>query len=59
MFLVWDFELPTWIEELAETGDAGALGQVFDEHITTRDGQAYTERYTACQTASGEWVLQG
>lgn len=35
MFLVWDFELPAWVTDLAETGDAGALGAVFDEHITT------------------------
>ncbi|PCC73655.1 Endo-1,4-beta-xylanase, GH35 family [Nannocystis exedens] len=35
MFLVWDFELPGWVTELGESGDAEALGAVFDEHITT------------------------
>jgi endo-1,4-beta-xylanase len=34
MFLVWDFELPAWIVELADPGDDDALGAAFDEHIT-------------------------
>ena len=35
MFLVWDFELPAWIVELAEAGDYAAVEAAFDEHITT------------------------
>ncbi|HVI00519.1 MAG TPA: endo-1,4-beta-xylanase, partial [Enhygromyxa sp.] len=35
MFLIWDFALPEWVIELHESGDAIALEQVFDEHITT------------------------
>ncbi|WP_460946405.1 endo-1,4-beta-xylanase [Okibacterium endophyticum] len=35
MFLVWDFELPQWVLDIAETGDADQLGEVYDEHITT------------------------
>jgi endo-1,4-beta-xylanase len=35
MFLVWDFELPWWIVELAEGGDYDAVGAAYDEHITT------------------------
>ena len=34
-FLVWDFELPQWVTDLAASGDAAALGQVYDDHITT------------------------
>ncbi len=35
MFLVWDFELPWWIVELADGGDYEAVGAAYDEHITT------------------------
>ncbi len=35
MFLVWDFELPQWVMDIAATGDSEALGDVYDEHITT------------------------
>ena len=35
MFLVWDFELPEWVLDIAATGDAEALGAVYDDHITT------------------------
>lgn len=35
MFLIWDFALPEWVLELHESGDAAALGDVFDQHITT------------------------
>jgi endo-1,4-beta-xylanase len=35
MFLVWDFELPQWVLDVAATGDAEALGAVYDDHITT------------------------
>jgi endo-1,4-beta-xylanase len=34
MFLVWDYELPEWVLDIAATEDALALGQVYDEHIT-------------------------
>ncbi|MFC0681356.1 endo-1,4-beta-xylanase [Lysobacter korlensis] len=35
MFLVWDFELPQWVLDIAATGDAETLGAVYDDHITT------------------------
>ncbi|BDI23006.1 endo-1,4-beta-xylanase [Herbiconiux sp. L3-i23] len=35
MFLVWDFELPEWVMEIAESGDVDELGDVYDEHIST------------------------
>jgi endo-1,4-beta-xylanase len=35
MFLVWDFELPPWVLDVAATGNAEALGAVYDDHITT------------------------
>lgn len=35
MFLVWDFELPAWVQDLAATGSADEVGQVFDDHIST------------------------
>jgi endo-1,4-beta-xylanase len=35
MFLVWDFELPQWVLDIAAAGDAEALGAVYDDHIST------------------------
>lgn len=35
MFLVWDFELPAWLVELAATDGAEAVGDALDEHIET------------------------
>jgi endo-1,4-beta-xylanase len=35
MFLVWDFELPAWLDELARTRGADALGDALDRHIGT------------------------
>lgn len=32
--------------------------RVFDQTYTPRGGQAQTQRYTACQSASGEWLVQ-
>lgn len=45
-FLVWDFELPSWVQALAERGDARALGQALDEHIATVVGR-YRDRVDA------------
>lgn len=39
--------------------DNGPVCRTFDQTITTGGGQPETQRYTACQTASGEWVVQG
>jgi len=33
--------------------------RTFDQTFTSRGGQPETQRYTACQTASGEWIVQG
>ena len=38
---------------------AQPMCRTFDQSLSTRDGQAQVYRYTACQTASGEWVVQG
>ncbi len=35
MFLVWDFELPTWLTDLASSQDPQTLQAVLDDHITT------------------------
>lgn len=35
MFLVWDFELPEWVLDIAATGNAEALGAAYDDHIQT------------------------
>jgi surface antigen len=37
----------------------GQICRTFDQTITTGAGGAETSRYTACQTANGEWVVQG
>ncbi|CAN5316840.1 SH3 domain-containing protein [soil metagenome] len=34
------------------------LCRTFDQTITTGGGQPETQRYKACQTSSGEWVVQ-
>jgi endo-1,4-beta-xylanase len=34
-FLMWDFELPQWVNKIAETGDKAALGATVDDHIKT------------------------
>jgi endo-1,4-beta-xylanase len=34
MFLVWDFSLPYWVEDLAYSEGPEALGVAYDEHIT-------------------------
>jgi endo-1,4-beta-xylanase len=34
-FLVWDYALPSWVIEVAESGDAAALGMVLGDHIET------------------------
>jgi endo-1,4-beta-xylanase len=39
MFLVWDFELPQWVTDVAETGDSDALGEIYDEHVSTLVGR--------------------
>jgi endo-1,4-beta-xylanase len=49
MFLVWDFELPQWVLDIAATGDAEALGEVYDDHITT-----LVSRY---QNRADAWVV--
>jgi endo-1,4-beta-xylanase len=48
-FLVWDFELPSWVMDIAESGDAEALGTVFDDHVRT-----LVERY---QGRVNAWVV--
>ena len=35
MFLVWDFQLPRWVIDVAEEEGSAALGAVYEEHITT------------------------
>lgn len=37
----------------------GPLCRTFDQTITTPGGSPDTRRYTACQGANGEWVVQG
>jgi surface antigen len=37
----------------------GQMCRTFDQTLTTGQGETETNRYTACQTASGEWVVQG
>jgi endo-1,4-beta-xylanase len=34
-FLVWDFELPRWVTDIAGSGDEEALGAVLDDHVRT------------------------
>lgn len=48
-FLVWDFELPEWVNDIASTGDAEALGTVLDDHVRT-----LVERY---QGRVNAWVV--
>ena len=36
----------------------GQMCRVFDQTFTFNSGQTQTQRYTACQTSSGEWVVQ-
>lgn len=36
----------------------GPMCRTFDQTVTA-SGETQTQRYTACQTASGEWVVQG
>jgi endo-1,4-beta-xylanase len=39
-FLVWDFELPAWLDELRRSNDARTkLGEVLDDHIRTMVGR--------------------
>ena len=42
----------------AQRQAAQQVCRTLDQTITTRGGQAQTQRYTACQTPSGEWVVQ-
>ncbi len=37
----------------------GPMCRTFDQTYTPGGGQAETQRYVACQTASGDWVVQG
>jgi surface antigen len=37
----------------------GQMCRTFDQTLTTGQGETETNRYTACQTANGEWVVQG
>ena len=48
-FLVWDYELPQWLTDLASSGDAEALGQALDDHVRT-----LVERYQGRVKA---WVV--
>ena len=36
----------------------GSTCRVFDQTYTAKDRQPETQRYTACETAKGEWVIQ-
>lgn len=36
----------------------GQMCRIFDQTFTFTGGQTETQRYTACQTAQGEWVIQ-
>ena len=36
----------------------GQMCRVFDQTFTYNNGQSETQRYTACQTSAGEWVVQ-
>ena len=36
----------------------GQMCRVFDQTFTYNSGQSETQRYTACQTSAGEWVVQ-
>ena len=38
--------------------NAGQTCRVFDQTFTPRGGQPENQRFTACQTAQGEWVIQ-
>src|SRR6185369_14617332 len=38
-FLLWDFELPEWVNEIAKTGDKDALGATVEDHIKTLVGR--------------------
>lgn len=38
-FLVWDFELPAWLEAKARSGGAAELGAALDQHVTTLVGR--------------------
>lgn len=48
-FLVWDFELPGWLDDIASTGDPEALGTALDDHVRT-----LVERY---QGRVNAWVV--
>jgi endo-1,4-beta-xylanase len=48
-FLVWDVELPAWLNARVRAGGADALGRILDEHIATLVGR-YRGRVA-------EWVV--
>jgi surface antigen len=37
----------------------GQMCRVFDQHFTYTGGQTQTQRFTACQSPNGEWLVQG
>jgi surface antigen len=43
----------------SSNGGRGQMCRTFDQSVTTGSGETETNRYTACQTATGEWVVQG
>lgn len=49
----------TVVRPLNQTyANAGPVCRTFDQTLSTGRGETETNRYTACQTASGEWVVQ-
>lgn len=40
------------------SGSSSQMCRTFDQTITTRGGETETNRYTACQTPNGQWVVR-
>jgi surface antigen len=47
------------VDRIMARGSGEPLCRTFDQTYTAADGRNESQRYTACQTASGEWVVQG